>query len=73
MSLTTRSRIKVPANDDNIHCLGKRDQCREVTNKIGGYLVPQDRLDKRYDSVKAPKPQGEDQNAGENGQLRGCM
>ena len=30
----TRSRIKVLANDDNIHCLGKRDQCREGKNRI---------------------------------------
>ena len=34
MSLTTRFRIKVPANDDNIHCLENRVQCREVKNKI---------------------------------------
>ena len=35
MSLTTRSRIKVLTNDDNIHCLGNHVQCREVKNGIG--------------------------------------
>ena len=31
----TRSGIKVLAKDDNVHCLGKRDQYREDKNKIG--------------------------------------
>ena len=35
MSFTTRSRIKVPTKDNNIHCLGNLVQCREVKNNIG--------------------------------------
>ena len=36
-----------------------------------GYLAPQDRLEGRFNSVKVPEPQGEDQIARENGQMRG--
>ena len=34
VSFTTRSGIRVPANDENIHCLGNHVQCREVKDKI---------------------------------------
>ena len=43
MSFTTRSRIKVPTNDENIHFLGNRVQCREVKNNIG--VIWYDRID----------------------------
>ena len=33
--LITRSEIKVLAKDEDVHCLGKRDQCREGKNMIG--------------------------------------
>ena len=68
--LITRSEIKVLAKYDNIHCLGKRDQCRERKNMIWGYLVPRDRLERRYYSIKAPDPQGKDQIAREGGNTK---
>ena len=36
-----------------------------------GYLVPKDRLERRYDNVKAPEPQEKGQNAGERGKKKG--
>ena len=36
-----------------------------------GYLIPRDRLERRYDSVKAPESAGEGQNAREKGKRRG--
>ena len=36
-----------------------------------GYLVPWGELERRYDSVKAPEPQGKDQIAREGGNMRG--
>ena len=36
-----------------------------------GYLVPRDRLESRYDSVKAPEPQGKRQIAREKGKRWG--
>ena len=33
--LITRFEIKVLAKDDNIHYLGKHDQCKEGKNRIG--------------------------------------
>ena len=30
-----RSRVEVLTTDEDIRCLGKRDQCREGKNKIG--------------------------------------
>ena len=36
-----------------------------------GYLVPRDRLEGRFNSVKEPEPQGQDQIARENGQMKG--
>ena len=68
--LITRSEMKVLAKDDNIHCLGKRDQCR-VRTGLGLYLVPQGELERRYDSVKAPEPQGKDQIARGGGNMKG--
>ena len=31
----TRSRVEVLATDEDNSCLGKRDQCREVKDRIG--------------------------------------
>ena len=67
----TRSGIKVLAKDGDVHCHGKHDQCREGKNRIWGYLVPQGELERRYDSVKAPKPQGKDQIARGGGNMEG--
>ena len=36
-----------------------------------GYLVPRDRLERRYDSVKAPEPQGKGQIARGRGKKKG--
>ena len=36
-----------------------------------GYLVPVDRLERRYDSVKAPEPQGKGQIAKGRGKKKG--
>ena len=36
-----------------------------------GYLVPRDKLERRYYIVKAPKPQGKGQIAGERGKNKG--
>ena len=33
--VTTRSGVEVPATGEDIRCLGKRDQCREVKDGIG--------------------------------------
>ena len=34
-------------------------------------LVPQGELERRYDSVKAPRPQGKDQITREGGKMKG--
>ena len=67
----TRSGIQVLAKDEDILCLGKRDQLQGGEEQDWGYLVPRGELERRYDSVKALEPQGKDQIAREGGNMRG--
>ena len=56
--VNTRSRVEVLATSEDIRYLGKRDQCREVKDRIGAILYPCIDSMKDMTESKYPSHQG---------------